>query len=157
MNLKKIGVVYVGPAGFQIQLEPEYIPALQGVGGFSHIHVYWWSHLLESAQDRAVVQCSQPYKNSPQTLGIFATRSPQRPNPICDTIVPVIAVDEDYGTIQIAYIDAEAGTPILDIKPYHPCVDRLRDVRVPEWSAHWPSWYEDSATFDWEAEFVNAT
>lgn len=62
-----------------------------------------------------------------------------------------------YGEpIHIAFIDAEAGTPILDIKPYHPSVDRIRDVAVPAWCAYWPHWCGESATFDWEAEFVNA-
>ncbi len=60
------------------------------------------------------------------------------------------------GGIYVAYIDAEEGTPIIDIKPYHPATDRIRDVQVPEWCDHWPKWYEDSAEFDWQAEFVNA-
>jgi tRNA (Thr-GGU) A37 N-methylase len=50
----------------------------------------------------------------------------------------------------------EDGTPILDLKPYQPAADRIRDVTVPAWCAHWPQWYEDSAIFDWEGEFVSA-
>ena len=68
----------------------------------------------------------------------------------------VLHIDYERGVIHIPYIDAEDGTPILDIKPYHPCSDRVRDVTVPEWCGHWPKWYEDSASFDWAAEFVNA-
>jgi hypothetical protein len=53
------------------------------------------------------------------------------------------------GIVRVPFMDAEDGTPILDIKPYHPSVDRIREVRVPAWCATWPQWYEDSATFDW--------
>ena len=45
---------------------------------------------------------------------------------------------------------------MLDIKPYHPAVDRIREVGVPAWCAGWPEWYEDSMTFDWGAVFENA-
>jgi tRNA (Thr-GGU) A37 N-methylase len=65
-------------------------------------------------------------------------------------------VDLENGLVIVPWIDAEDGTPILDIKPYHPSSDRVRDVRMPEWCAHWPQSLEDSAAFDWEAEFVNA-
>lgn len=47
-------------------------------------------------------------------------------------------------------------TPVIDIKPYHPATDRVKDVRVPDWCSHWPQYYEENETFDWQAEFVNA-
>jgi tRNA (Thr-GGU) A37 N-methylase len=52
------------------------------------------------------------------------------------TAVVVQEIDYERGVIHTPYIDAEAGTPILDIKPYHPSVDRIRDVAVPAWCAH---------------------
>ena len=79
-----------------------------------------------------------------------------RPNPICISTVSVLGVDIDKGLIVIPWMDAEDDTPILDIKPYHPSMDRIRDVLMPGWCSHWPQWYEDSAEFDWSAEFVNA-
>jgi tRNA (Thr-GGU) A37 N-methylase len=65
-------------------------------------------------------------------------------------------VDVEKGLIVVPWIDAEDGTPILDIKPYHPSTDRIREVKMPRWCQHWPQWYEDSGEFDWSAEFVNA-
>ena len=116
----------------------------------------WWCHLLDEAEYRAITVSERPYRDAPDQLGIFATRSPVRPNPIALTAVPVLSIDVERGVVRIPYIDAEVGTPVLDIKPYHPAVDRIREVSVPEWCAGWPKWYEDSATFDWGAVFENA-
>ena len=66
----------------------------------------------------------------------------------------ILEIDLDEGIIRVPYIDAEDGTPVIDLKPYQPCVDRIRDVSVPEWCDHWPKWYEDAAEFDWESEFT---
>ncbi len=124
--------------------------------GIRHINVLWWSHLLDNPQSRKVNTCDKPYIKSPERLGIFATRSPMRPNPICLSVSQVLYLDETNGRIVVAYLDAEDGTPILDIKPYLPCTDKVKNVTTPEWNAHWPAWYEDSGEFDWAAEFVNA-
>lgn len=86
-------------------------------------------------------------------MGIFATRSPIRPNPIALTAVEIIHVDYQSGIIQIAYIDANDGTPVLDIKPYTPNLDRVETPVVPEWCSHWPKSLEESGTFAWEQEF----
>ena len=156
LSVFPIGYVRVIDAGCCLAIEPEYRQALRGLEGFSHINVIWWCHGCDDAAARTVLECEQPYKQSPAKLGIFATRSPLRPNPIAITAVMALKLDVARGLIVIPYIDAEDGTPILDIKPYHPSVDRIRDVSVPAWCRHWPQWYEDSADFDWGAEFVNA-
>ena len=155
-KLSPIGQVEVSPDGFVLKIMPEYRAALKGLDGFGHINVLWWSHHLDTPEHRSVMEAEQPYKNAPDKMGIFATRSPLRPNPICVSIVDLISVDFDNGLVIIPWMDAEDGTPILDIKPYHPSSDRIRDLRMPEWCAHWPQWYEESGEFDWEAEFVNA-
>jgi tRNA (adenine37-N6)-methyltransferase len=151
-----VGYISLQKDGFVIKMDAPYRPALEGLQGFSHINVLWWSHFLDTPEYRTQTQCEQPYRHAPARLGIYATRSPMRPNPICLSIAPVIRVDVQAGCIYVAYIDAEDGTPVLDIKPYEPCADRVRQVEVPAWSRHWPDCYEDSASFDWQAEFVNA-
>ena len=155
-KLSPIGHIRAGQDVFRLEVKKEYRPALKGLDGFSHVNVFWWCHLCDDKEYRGILECEQPYKNSPAQMGIFATRSPLRPNPIALTAVAILQVDYDHGVIHIPYIDAEDGTPILDLKPYHPSVDRVRDVAVPEWCRHWLQWAEDSASFDWQAEFVNA-
>ena len=156
INVSPVGFVRLESGGFYLEIAPEYRAALNGLEGFSHINVLWWSHLLEAPECRAIVECDQPYQNAPARVGIFATRSPLRPNPIALSVAPVLHIDVESGRIDLGYIDAEDGTPVLDIKPYHPCADRVRDVQTPGWCAHWPQWFEDSAEFDWQAEFVTA-
>jgi tRNA-Thr(GGU) m(6)t(6)A37 methyltransferase TsaA len=155
-KLSPIGQVECSPEGFALKIASKYRAGLQGLADFGHINVLWWSHYLDTPEQRNVVEAEQPYKNGPAKLGIFATRSPLRPNPVCVTTVSVLHVDIENGLIIVPWIDAENGTPILDIKPYEPSGDRVRETRMPEWCRHWPQWLEDSAEFNWEAEFVNA-
>ena len=154
--LEPIGVVDIDADGFLLAIDEAYRPALTELDGFSHVNVLWWCHLLDEPMFREMTIAERPYRNAPAAVGIFATRSPARPNPIALTAAPVISVDVERGIVRIAFIDAEAGSPVLDIKPYHPAVDRIRDTRTPAWCADWPEWYEDSATFDWAAVFENA-
>ncbi len=151
-----IGSIRAQDGQFCVQIDPAYRPALNGLEGFGYVQVLWWSHYLDQPEMRQVTECERPYAKGPDKMGIFATRSPLRPNPICLSAAPVIRVDLEAGVITLGYIDAEDGTPVLDIKPYYPCSDRVREVSVPEWCAHWPEWFEDSGEFDWAAEFVNA-
>jgi tRNA-Thr(GGU) m(6)t(6)A37 methyltransferase TsaA len=155
-ELRPIGHVITDQEGVGLQIDEPYREALTGLDGFSHLNVLFWCHLLDEPEYRAITIAERPYRDAPDQLGIFATRSPARPNPIALTPVPVISIELERGLVRIPFIDAEVGSPILDIKPYHPAVDRIREVSVPEWCAGWPQWYEDSATFDWGAVFENA-
>jgi tRNA-Thr(GGU) m(6)t(6)A37 methyltransferase TsaA len=147
-----VGVIERANHGLQIKVFEPFIPALKGLEHFSHVIVFWWCHLFDNKEERKELECEKPYRNGPEKIGIFATRSPTRPNPLAITVVSISNIDHEYGTIRIPYIDAEIGTPVIDLKPYHPSADRVRDVSVPEWCSHWPKWYEDSAKFDWESE-----
>ncbi|WAI02015.1 SAM-dependent methyltransferase [Methanogenium organophilum] len=152
--LKPIGAVHTDGNTFSIEVAEPFRPALQGLEAFSHILVVWWGTNADTRENRHETICTKPYTHGPETIGIFATRSPVRPNPIAVTVVPVLDIDHETGIITVAFIDADDNTPVLDIKPYLPCTERVRDVRVPEWSAHWPAWYEENASFDWAAEFT---
>lgn len=152
-SVNPIGKICVGEDGMCIKLEPKYIPALQALDGFSHLSVIWWFSDFDNEEMRKILDTEQPYKKSPDKMGIFATRSPIRPNPIALTAVQVIHIDYKNGVIQIAYIDANDNTPVLDIKPYTPSLDRVEMPGVPEWCVHWPKSLEQSASFNWENEF----
>lgn len=153
-QVNPIGQINIREEGMFIELEKKYIPALQALDGFSHLNVIWWFSDFDTEETRNVLETSQPYKQAPAVMGIFATRSPVRPNPIALTAVQIIHIDFEKGMIQIGYIDANDGTPVLDIKPYTPSLDKVEFPNVPEWCSHWPKNLEESADFDWEGEFL---
>lgn len=148
-----IGRIHTNENETFIKLEERYIPALQALEHFGHIDVIWWFSQTDNEQARSILQAPQPYKGAPESMGVFATRSPIRPNPIALTTAEVIHIDFDRGIIQIAFIDADDGTPVLDIKPYTPSLDRVKNPRVPEWCTNWPKSIEESGDFDWSQVF----
>ena len=153
-KVNPIGWIRCREEGTFIELEKAYIPALKGLDGFSHLNVIWWFSGFDDEQSRSLLQCEQPYKGAPERMGIFATRSPLRPNPIALTASEVIHIDYETGVIQIAFIDADNNTPVLDIKPYTPSFDRIETPGVPGWCSSWPVSSEASAEFDWESVFL---
>lgn len=148
-----IGKIQNKENGTFIKIEPKYIPAMKALEGFSHINVIWWFSDFDNKDIRETLDTAQPYKKAPAVMGIFATRSPIRPNPIALTAAEVINIDCQKGLIQIAYIDANDDTPVLDIKPYTPSLDRVEMPEVPAWCSHWTKSLEQSADFNWENEF----
>lgn len=153
LRVNPVGTISFNKDGVFIKLKPEYIPALQALDGFSHLNVIWWFSDFDNEEMRNILETPKPYKKAPAVMGIFATRSPVRPNPLALTAVQIIQIDYEKGVIQIAYIDANDGTPILDIKPYTPSLDRVEAPGVPEWCSHWPTSLEQSGSFHWEKEF----
>lgn len=153
MQLKQIGIVHNRDGEMIIKLAPGYIPALQGLEGFSHLAVLWWFSESDSEEARSVLESTQPYKNGPEVLGVFATRSPERPNPIALSVTEVLDIDMRKGEIRVAWIDANHASPVVDIKPYTPSADRAENPEVPGWCAHWPKSLETSGDFNWEDEF----
>jgi len=93
-----------------LEILREFEPGLADIEGFSHLYVLW-------AFDRAEgfdLTANPPTDNRPH--GVFATRSPRRPNPIALTVVELLG---RVGTwLQVRGVDMLDGTPILDIKPY---------------------------------------
>lgn len=154
MNLEPIGYIRAQQGRFWVELNPAYRAGLTELSGFSHLQLIWWGNLADKPEYRQIVNCEKPYRNAPENIGVFATRSPVRPNPVLISIVQHIAIDQEQGTIELGWIDAEPDTPLLDIKPYHPCSDRVKQCSVPDWCADWPQWYEDSASFDWGKVFA---
>lgn len=104
--------------------------ALDGLEGFSHIIILWWMH--QAATTGQVSTKIHPRGNQELPLvGLFATRSPHRPNPIGKATVRLL---ERRGNIlKVKGLDAIDGTPVIDIKPYIPGYDAATDARVPPW------------------------
>ena len=112
-QLKPIGKIKNDDYGAFIELEPEYIPGLQALDGFSHINVMWWFSDCDNQSDRNILQTEQPYKNAPSVMGVFATRSPARPNPIALTTSEIISIDLEKGIIRFIFFDAIEKTPLV--------------------------------------------
>lgn len=153
LSVFPIGKIINTNDNFGIILEDKYKSGLKGLQGFSHVQVLWWCDKCDTPETRAALIEKLPYTKGPAEMGVFAMHSPERPNPIAVSAVGVAFVDEASGTIGLHYIDAFDGSPVLDIKPYVPSVDRVESPQTPEWCAHWPKSCEESAYFDWDAEF----
>lgn len=152
-TVKQIGVIRSDDDGFRIELAPEYREALIDLDGFSYINVFWWFSGCDNETDRNVLSEAKPYTNGPDRLGTFATRSPQRPNPIALSCAFVTYIDTKNGVIGLTYMDADDQSPVLDIKPYTPSLDRVEQPGGPAWCSHWPHSVETSGAFDWDSEF----
>lgn len=152
LKLNPIGTISCSLGDIRIVLDKNYAPALTGLEGFSHIQILWWFSQCNNDEGRRVLTVEKPYKSAPDVLGTFATRSPQRPNPIALDCAQVTYIDWENAVIGLAWIEAFDGSPVLDIKPYTPNLDRVENPAVPIWCSHWPKCCEDSGNFDWEAE-----
>lgn len=137
-NIIPVGVVSGTPENLHLKIRPEYIPALKGLEAFSHCQILWWIHEFAEDHFRATTQIEPPYEAP--VSGVFATRSPVRPNPIGLTVARIISVDIEQGIVEVSGLDAYPGTPVLDIKAYFPSTDRVRQVRVPAWADSWGEW-----------------
>ncbi|GEM_PF-76308 len=153
MKLNPIGYAECDNGKFQIKLDEKYKEALLGLEGYSHVEVLWWFSGCDNSEDRNIMTIEKPYTKGPEKLGTFATRSPERPNPIAVSVCSLKNIDIDKGIIEFDYFDAYTGTPVLDLKPYTPSCDKVENVKTPDWCAHWPDSYEKSGDFDWEKEF----
>lgn len=94
----------------ELEILPEFEAGLADIEGFSHLYVVW-------AFDRS--QGFELYGKTPadeRPHGVFATRSPRRPNPIALTVVELLG--RDGRRLKVRGVDMLDGTPILDIKPY---------------------------------------
>ncbi|MCC7556055.1 MAG: tRNA (N6-threonylcarbamoyladenosine(37)-N6)-methyltransferase TrmO [Methanoculleus marisnigri] len=100
----------------EIVIDERYLPGLFRVEEKKHLFVLCWFDRF----DRTVLRATPPH--NPVEHGVFATRSPNRPNPISLSLVDVINITG--GTIRVRGLEALDGTPVLDIKPYSEEIDR---------------------------------
>jgi tRNA (adenine37-N6)-methyltransferase len=93
-----------------IELRPELEPGLADIDGFSHLYVIWVFDRADGMDLTAHPPCDD------RSHGVFATRSPRRPNPIGLTVVRLVR--RDGPRLIVRGVDMLDGTPVLDIKPY---------------------------------------
>ena len=139
IKYKPIGVIHspfkeargtpIQPAGAKgieatVEVFPEYADGLKDVDGFSHLILVYHFHLSRGFSLRA-----KPYMDN-EVRGVFAIRSPSRPNPIGISVVRLIRMEQNI--LHIQDVDIIDGTPLLDIKPYVPAFD-TREVEKTGW------------------------
>jgi tRNA-Thr(GGU) m(6)t(6)A37 methyltransferase TsaA len=123
------GLVTAGQA--TLELLPPYnrAEAVKGLESFSHIWLTFVFHGIKREQWRPTVR--PPRLGGNQRLGVFATRSTHRPNPLGLSVVELAGVDCSAGKVVLRLKGADLldGTPVLDIKPYIPYVDSVPEAR----------------------------
>jgi tRNA-Thr(GGU) m(6)t(6)A37 methyltransferase TsaA len=104
--------------------------ALIGIDEFSHIIVIYWMHRTP-ASERSVMKVHPQRNQNLPIIGVFATRSPARPNPIGIATVKLLECRDNI--LKVIGLDAIDGTPVLDIKPHIPGLDSPSPARIPGW------------------------
>lgn len=113
----------------ELHVEEKFKEGLKDLEGFSHANILFHFHKV-NGYDLIV----EPFLDN-EKRGIFATRSPKRPNPIGSSIVEINEVDDNV--VHVSNVDILDGTPLLDIKPYVPHLweETVEDLRI--------GWFED--------------
>lgn len=111
----------------EIVFEPEFRnpDCIRGIEGFSHLWLIWGFHCNEAAGWSPTVR--PPRLGGNTRLGVFATRSPFRPNSLGLSVVKLVSVEEG-GVLRVSGADMVNGTPIYDIKPYVPYADSIPEA-----------------------------
>lgn len=99
----------------QVIIDEQYAAALDDIEGFDRIWLIYWLNRASAFQPRVI-----PYRDTKEH-GLFATRSPCRPNPIGMSTVRLLG--REGCALQVADVDVLDGTPLLDLKPYVPQFD----------------------------------
>lgn len=133
----------VGESRAQLKIRRDLQPeqALQGLENFSHLWLIFLFHKNEVSRYHAKVH---PPRLGGKSIGLFATRTPHRPNPIGLSLVQILRIEKD--TIHLGGVDLIEGTPILDVKPY------LKEIEcLPEALS---GWTDSAEKPDWQVQFT---
>ena len=132
LTVRSIGRVMAMAGGAereaQIEIEEAWAEALDGIEEFSHIWVLWWFDRSEAPDSPRVHPEGRPEM---PLVGIFATRSPRRPNPLALTAVRL--VKRQGNRLHVQGLEAHDGTPVLDLKPYLGRGDRIPEATMSAW------------------------
>ena len=140
MTLKPIGIVRKGIKQAAVKRDWEkkvsdiiintsLTEALDGLEESSHIIVLYWMHQAMSGE--VPLKVHPRGKQELPLLGLFATRTPNRPNRI--GIATVRLLERQGNILRVEGLDAIEGTPVIDIKSYIPGYDSVANTKVPPW------------------------
>ncbi len=112
----------------EIVIAPKWRDALDGLAEFSHLWVIFY---FDRAQPLDALRVHPMRRADLPRVGLFATRSPIRPNPIGICPVELLSIRENV--LRVRGLDALDGTPVLDLKPYLERGDAIRNTRAAAW------------------------
>ena len=111
-------------------IDPRLEEALEGIEDYSHVLVLFWLSRVQKDQ-RKLKKIHPKSREDLPLVGIFATRTQYRPNPIGLTVVKLIWRKKNI--LRVRGLDVIHGTPVIDIKPISPSQEFLKKPRVPKW------------------------
>ena len=120
----------------RVRVFPEFCGGLKGIEGFSHLIILYWMHMRDNVKERSILQVFPRGATVKTKTGVFACRSPSRPNPIGLCVVKLLNVENCVLTVE--GLDAYEGSPIIDIKPYIQRRNSVPKTYTPEWLSNKP-------------------
>jgi tRNA-Thr(GGU) m(6)t(6)A37 methyltransferase TsaA len=114
----------------EVIIDKKFEEALEGVEDYSHLLILFWLSRVRKAERRMKKIHPKSRQDLP-LVGIFATRTQYRPNPIGLTLVKILARRKNV--LKVRGLDALNGTPVIDIKPISPRLEFPKKARVPDW------------------------
>ncbi len=146
---RQAGLVPTAHADIVFKLNETNKLALRGIEGFSHIWVLFVFHQHHYKKLKPLVQ--PPRLGGRKTMGVYATRSPNRPNPVGMSVVKVEALSQEKKSLRLKVLGGDflEGTPVLDIKPYVAYADA-----IPHAESSWVTPMQSSLTVQWTEQAV---
>lgn len=131
ITTRPIGRVERSGDSIWLQVDEVWRPALLGLDGYSHLIVIWCFDQQSRRFSQGPKELQLERESGP--IGLFATRTPHRPNPIALSVVRILGLDLEAGRVEIDGIEAFDGTALLDLKGYSPKIDSVPDAVAPNW------------------------
>ena len=103
---------------------------LDGIEDFSHILVLYWPHEL-AEEKRNLIKVHPMGRKDLPLVGVFATCSPARPNPVLVTAVRLLERHENV--LKVRGLEAIDGSPVIDLKPYNPHYYLVKNIKLSDW------------------------
>ena len=114
----------------EIIIDTKWTEGLEGLEGFSHIIVLFWFDRLD--REEVLMKVHPMHREDLPATGLFATRTPNRPNRLGETAVRLL--ERQANVLKVKGLDALDGTPVLDIKPYLLGGDLIPAATEPPWA-----------------------
>jgi tRNA (adenine37-N6)-methyltransferase len=136
-KLAPIGKIEIKDKVMGVRLSDAYVDGLLGLDQWSHVQVFYWFDKNDTPEKRKTLRVHPRGNKENPLTGVFACRSPFRPNLIALTVCRIVAITGSF--VQLETIDAFDGTPVIDLKPFTPADAPSKDVKVPDWARRGPA------------------